>query len=131
MISKNELRKIARARLKDAEILCKNRRYDGAVYLCGYAIETILKARICQTLKWFGFPSTNTEFKSYQSFKVHDLDILLSLSGLETKIKTRFLTEWSDIATWDPEVRYKSIGTANKSDAINMIESSKILLRVL
>lgn len=131
MIPEYDLRKIARARLKDAEILFENRRYDGAVYLCGYAIEVALKARICRTLKWCGFPSTRGEFQSYQSFRTHDLDVLLSLSGLESKIKAQYLTEWSVIATWDPEVRYKSIGTANQSDTLNMIESAKTLLRAL
>ncbi|MBI1923693.1 HEPN domain-containing protein, partial [Candidatus Poribacteria bacterium] len=81
MISKDDLRKIARAKLKDAEVLYKNRRYDGAVYLCGYTIETVLKARICRTLKWEGFPSTRSEFQSYQSFRTHDLVVLLTLSG--------------------------------------------------
>jgi HEPN domain-containing protein len=38
MISKNDLRKRARTKLKDAEILLKNKRYDGAVYLSGYEI---------------------------------------------------------------------------------------------
>ena len=131
MIPRNELRKIAQARLKDSEVLYNAQRYDGAVYLCGYSIELALKARICRTLKWPAFPSTRAEFSSYQSFRTHDLDILLSLSGVETKIKTQFLAEWSTIATWDTEVRYESIGTARKSDAFNMIESAKTLLKVI
>jgi HEPN domain-containing protein len=51
MVSISELRKIARGRLKDAEVLLTAKRYDGAIYLCGYAIETALKARICHVLK--------------------------------------------------------------------------------
>jgi len=105
MIPKNDLRKIAKARLKDSEILFKNRRYDGAVYLCGYAVEVALKARICRTLKWTDFPSTRSEFQAYQSFKTHSLDVLLKLSGLEAEIKTEYLAEWSYIAAWEPEVR--------------------------
>lgn len=88
MISTKELKKIALARLKDAEILYKGRRYDGAVYLCGYAIELTLKAKVCKTLKWSGFPSTSSEFQGLQSFKTHRLDLLLSLSAQESKIKT-------------------------------------------
>ncbi len=103
MIPRNELRKIAHARLRDAEILYKNRRYDGAVYLCGYAVEVALKARICRTLKWAGYPATRSEFQSYQSFKTHDLDVLLNLSGVESKIKIQYFAEWSDIAAWEPE----------------------------
>ena len=89
MISIAELRKIVSARLRDAEVLHQGGRFDGAVYLCGYAVELALKARICKTLKWSGFPSTNSEFQGLQSFKTHRLDLLLSLFGQEAKIKTR------------------------------------------
>ncbi len=51
MLDKKEVKKIARARLKDAEVLAASRRYEGAIYLCGYAVELGLKARICKTLK--------------------------------------------------------------------------------
>ena len=131
MVSKNELRKIARAKLKDAEVLYKNKRYDSATYLCGYAIETALKARICRTLKWKGFPSTSGEFQSYQSFRTHDLKTLLSLSGVEDKIKTQYRLEWTDVSTWSPEMRYLPIGTTQQSDALNMIEATKVLVKML
>ncbi len=117
--------------MKDAEVLLKSARFDGATYLCGYAIELGLKARACKTLRWSGFPSTNSEFKNYLSFKTHNLDVLLSLSGAENKIKTKYLTEWSAVASWDSEARYRSLGSATKTDATLMVESAKTLLRVL
>ena len=128
MIQRNELRKIARARLRDADILMASRRYDGAIYLCGYAIELILKARICRTLKWQGYPSTNSEFQQYQSFRTHDLDVLLHLTGLEQKIKANFLAEWSAVAQWNPAARYQPVGTASKNDSKMMISASKTLI---
>jgi hypothetical protein len=76
MIPKVELRRRAKAKLKDAEILFLNRRYDGSVYLCGYVIELALKARTCTTLKWPDFPETNNDFRNFLSFKTHNLDIL-------------------------------------------------------
>ncbi len=131
MIDRLDLKKIARARLKDAEVLLRSRRYDGAIYLCGYAVEIALKAKICTTLHWAGYPSTRGEFQNYQTFRTHNLDVLLSLSGVEEKIKTNFFTVWSAVAEWDPEARYKPIGSANKQDTELMIESAKTLLRVL
>lgn len=131
MISIADLKKIASARLKDAEILFKGKRFDGAVYLCGYAVELTLKARICKTLKWSGFPAANSEFQGLQSFKTHRLDLLLSLSGQETKIKTRYLADWSNVASWDSETRYSVIGTATQTDARDMIESAKIIVKAL
>lgn len=131
MINRTELRKIAGGRLKDAEALFKAGRYDGAFYLGGYALELALKNRICRTLKWKGFPQTRSEFQSFQSFKTHDLDVLLSLSSLEDKIKTKYLAEWSAVATWDPEARYNPIGSASKTDAELLIEAVRTLLGVL
>lgn len=131
MILVKDLKKIAKARLKDSEILFRNGRYDGSTYLCGYAVEVGLKARICKTLRWSGFPETKKEFENFSSFKTHNLDILLKLSGVESKIKSVYMTDWSIIALWDPEVRYKSIGTAKKTDVKNMISSSKNILGVL
>lgn len=128
MIQKNDLRKIARTRLKDADILMASKRYDGAVYLCGYAVELTLKARICRTLKWNGYPLTSKEFENYRSFRTHDLDILLHLTGLEKLIKTAYLAEWSHVAKWNPAARYQSIGTAKKDDTQLMISSAKILI---
>jgi len=131
MILPTELRAIARARLRDAEILLSARRYDGSVYLCGYSVEISLKARVCRTLKWHGFPSTNKEFEGYHSFRTHNLDVLLRLSGSEVKIKTKYLAEWSVVAMWEPGTRYRPIGTATSVDATDMVKSAKTLLGVL
>jgi len=128
MISVNDLQKIAKARLQDATVLLASRRYDGAVYLCGYAVELKLKAKICKTLKWSGFPSNGGEFNNYKSFKTHNLDVLLHLSGLEQELKPAFLAEWSIVSQWDPESRYQSIGTVTGFDANTMITSTKTLL---
>ena len=131
MLSKADLKRIARARLQDAEVLLTAGRCDGAVYLCGYAIEIALKARICHALRWTGYPSTNKEFEGYQTFRTHDLDTLLHMSGVELKIKTKHFAEWSVVAAWDPNVRYRPIGHAAPSDAVDMLKSAKIILAVL
>jgi HEPN domain-containing protein len=131
MIQRDDLRKIARARLKDAGGLYQNRRYDGAVYLCEYAVEAMLKARICRTLKWEGFPSTRSEFQSYQSFRTHDLDVLLTLSGIEAKIKTQYPDEWSIVNKWSPEIRYRPIGTTKPGDTFDMIEAATVLVKAV
>lgn len=131
MISRTDLRRLARARIRNAEALASNRRHDGAVYLCGYAIELSLKARICRTLKWAGYPSTNREFGEYHSFRTHDLDVLLHLSGIESKVKGSFMAEWSSVARWDPNARYGPIGAVAALDAGQMIQASKTLVKVI
>lgn len=128
MISAAELTTLARARLRDAEMLFKAKRYDGAMYLCGYSVEMALKARVCRTLKWTGFPQTRGEFEGLQSFRTHDLELLLRLAGRERYIKDRFLREWSVVINWEPEDRYRPIGTSTESKTRLMIESTRTLL---
>ena len=90
MISTQDLRAIARARLRDAQVLLRAKRFDGAFYHCGYAVELALKARICRTLKWYGFPETAQDFKGFQLLRIHDVEILLGFSGIgASESKTR------------------------------------------
>ena len=88
MIGTDELITIARERLNDAETLLNANRFEVAVNLCGYSIEIALKHKICKTLNWAGFPSTNREFENYRSLITHDLDVLLSFTGIETLAAT-------------------------------------------
>lgn len=131
MIDQAELLRIAQERLKDAETLLAAGRYEGAIYLGGYVVELALTCKICRTLNWKSFPQTKKEFQAYQSFKTHDLDVLLSLSGVEEKIRTGHFAEWSAVATWAPEARYNPIGSANKADTELLVESARKLLGAL
>lgn len=124
---KEEIERIVQARVEDAQVLYESSRYDGSVYLCGYAIELGLKARICRTLQWGEYPTSG----KYGSFKTHDLDVLLHLTGCEDKIKLKHLADWSIVAQWNPEARYNPIGSVQNSDAKDMLESTKELLKIL
>jgi len=162
-----ELKALAKARLKEAQILFAAKQYDAATYLCGYAIEVALKARICKTIGWSKFPETNKEFsqltceiieKSLKSkrfqklyhinpndfcrwyekyfqnsrfLKVHDLETLLIFSGVESKIRAQFAIPWSIVDKWDPEIRYKPIGSHTRQIAEDMLNSTQVLLSAL
>lgn len=131
MLPTSDLRLIAEARLEDAKALVAASRYDGAVYLGGYAVEIALKIRICKTLNWIDYPMTRGEFQNYGSFRTHDLDVLLHLSGVETDIKLKFLADWSTVTQWNPELRYKSIGSATRASAAELVQSAEKLVRFL
>ena len=131
MLPAAQVKQLASARLQDARALLAAGRYDGAVYMCGYTVELALKARICRTLKWAGFPEKDPEFKGLGSLKVHDLDALLRFTGRETTVKTKLFAEWSAVSAWNPEARYKPIGTATHADATLMLDSAAVLLRRL
>ncbi len=131
MMTRTEMKQIARERLRDARLLLRQSRYDGAIYLGGYVVEMALKERICRTLKWSDFPNTGKEFSSLQSFKTHNLEDLLHLSGIEARIKGHYLNEWSDVVFWNPELRYNSPGNVSRADAQAFVNAAAVLLRVL
>ena len=126
-MKRTEIEKIVQARLEDAEVLYKASRYDGSVYLCGYAVELGLKARICRTLLWDEYLTSS----QYKTFKTHDLDVLLHLTGMEDKVKLKHMAACSIVAQWNPEARYNPIGNARVADAREMLDASKELLEQL
>jgi HEPN domain-containing protein len=131
MISRKDLRSIARGRLRDAQVLLQARRFDGSFYLCGYAIELALKARISRTLGWPGFPESVHDFKGLQSVKTHDLEVLLRFSGVEARVKAKHLADWSVVLGWNPETRYQAIGRSTAKQAADMVTCVRRLLEVL
>ena len=131
MLPTTDLRAIATARLDDARVLFAAGRYDWTLYTCGYAVECALKARITVTLNWPGFPEGGKEFEPFKSFKTHDLVTLLKLTGIEGQIRANHLADWSEVAQWNPEHRYRTAGTVSERDAREMVDSSGRLLTVL
>lgn len=146
VLTVRQLREIARERIKDAEALFVAGRYEAATYICGYAVEIGLKARICKTLRWPDFPQNDSEFgahnRKYIPFKQHKLELLLSYSGHEDKIRNRFIAQWSMVDSWDPQSRYNPTikstratrardKAALKEKTRQIIDSAMILLREL
>src|SRR5207245_9905070 len=106
LMARTDLQRIARSRLGEAKALFKSRHYDGAAYLCGYALELALKARVCRHLKWDVFPENQAESRWSQALKTHDLAALLELSGVQNRIKSTYVADWSFIhSNWSPEDR--------------------------
>ena len=129
MITLEELQNLSRERLEDAKVLYEAERLKWAFYTCGYAVELALKKKICETLRWKGYPNTNVEFNLFKSFKTHDLDVLLHLSSVEDEIKggTTEFSDWSVISSWDPEVRY-SLEIQTKEQIRSLLDVIEILL---
>jgi len=133
MLVSADLYKLAKCRYDEAKILLHNHKADGAVYLCGYALELILKQRIVKVLDWDGYPENNKEFEKYKSFRIHDLDILLHLSGLERKIKAdnTVYANWQIASRWNSEIRYRTIGQISEQEARDTIDATKIVVNFI
>ena len=107
-------------------MLYNNGRYDGAAYICGYAVEFALKARICQTL------NTNTYPDAIAGFKTHKLETLLILTGQEREIKSMVFEAWSFILqNWQPEMRYQPAGAILPEKVKILLEHTRTLLQRL
>lgn len=132
MIAITDLHSTAREYLRAAKLLRTGRCYDVAIYLCGYAVEIALKARICRMLKWAGgFPETQAEFKAKSGLKTHDLEGLLEFTGIQDKVKLRYFSDWAIANKWKPEQRYSPPGTKTLTEADDMIQATQNLLKVL
>lgn len=126
LLDRATLQSNATRRLEDAQVLFDNRRYDGAAYICGYAVEFALKARICETLNTLTYPD------HISGFKIHKLDPLLFLTGRESHIRQNALADWTFVLQyWQPEMRYKAAGTILAADVQTLLDATKTLLHLL
>lgn len=118
-----EIKELAELRIKEAELLFENGFYDGSIYLAGYSVELLLKAKICELLDvpdLFGGGATPEVLKS---FKTHKLENLLTLSGRVRKLQNdkkdnvQLFNNWSLVCEWSEQKRYCSCGTCTKINA--------------
>lgn len=134
MLTSRNLYEIAKSRFDEAIILLENNKPDGAAYLCGYAVELMLKRQIVITLDWDGFPENKSEFENYGAVKIHSLDILLKFSGVEKKVisDTETFARWQIIKSrWNSDIRYKKIGSLSKEEAQRIIDATRETLNFI
>lgn len=97
-----DLEHAAQDRLADAEVLFQGSRYASAIAMGIYAVEITLKVAICKKLELQALP---------QAFEIHDLDALLCLAGLKTRLENpeavRVKYHWDQITSNDlNDLRY-------------------------
>jgi hypothetical protein len=72
-------REVARHRIDDATSLIESERYNGAIYLAGYAIECHLKYAYCDRKEETYLPA---------EYEIHSWDALVEAAGLSPDLKT-------------------------------------------
>jgi hypothetical protein len=113
-MNRNDLKVLARIRIRDAHVLLSAGNYEGAYYLCGYAIECGLKACIARKTKAHDFPDKDMVSASY----THNLHQLVKTAGLELILKRaiqkdkHFEKSWAVVKDWTEKSRYEK--TSNK-----------------
>jgi HEPN domain-containing protein len=129
MPSKLDIQSLAQSRLKEAELLFKAEHYEAAFYLAGFSIEIAFKAVICKKLD-----ISLKEMESIQSFKSHNFEQLLLISGLRNKHSLaasripNFKNKWSIVTDWKVDCRYSTPGQKKKVDVEKFIKAIKFIL---
>ena len=119
-----DLQSLARLRLREAEVLFEAGLYDGASYLCGYAVECALKAVICKQLDVNEYPHYRERLRGV--FASHHLEDLRFLAGLSAKIgpgRPVLWQNWSTVVAWKSEQRYDSEGSQTAQNALDMLNA--------
>lgn len=124
MATRQQLQELAHLRLREAEALFDAGLYDGCAYLCGYAVEIALKARICATLDIDAYPDKVGRLT--EAFRTHNFDHLKLLAGLERELSpgnpARY-ANWAITSEWTPERRYEPPGTYDRSQARKILDA--------
>jgi HEPN domain-containing protein len=123
MATRDQLKALARLRLREAEALFNAGFYDGCAYLCGYVVELALKARICATLNVSEYPE-RARLKG--GFLAHDFDDLKLLAGMESEFtagRPALLANWSIASKWRPDRRYEPEGTFDRGAAEEILNA--------
>lgn len=134
MLTKEELRRTAWSKQLAAKALVKHKMWGDAAYTCGYAVELMLKARICVDRKLAGFPESRPEFKHLKTTKgldlqTHDFECLLNMTTLASHVKQGCLKEWGACLQWGPAMRYQPMGTITEVSATELIRSAVVIIR--
>lgn len=124
MATHQELRDLAKLRLREARCLFDNELYDGCVYLCGYVLELALKARICKVLGLKEYPPPSAPKSFGALFKTHEFDALKVLARIDEDMARdpRLFAKWSLATHWTPQIRYEMKGYG-ATEAEDMLES--------
>jgi HEPN domain-containing protein len=77
-VKRSDFQKLADIRIEEADVLFKAKKYDGAYYLAGYAVECALKACIAKKTGRYDYPDKQFASKCY-THNVEELVVLASL----------------------------------------------------
>lgn len=110
-LNRSDLQQLTDDRVEDASILLDARRWSGAYYMVGYAVECALKACIAKQTAEHDFPDKVFVQKSF----THELSELMDLNGLKLQLKLDTTPaanpalgiNWQVAKAWNERARYE------------------------
>jgi hypothetical protein len=109
-MNRNDFQQLADVRIDEAAVLLAQRKYDGAYYLAGYAVECGLTACIAKLSNQFDFPPKPKSINDYYS---HDIDKLVTTAALtnqryaDAAADSVLKANWEFVKDWNEESRYQ------------------------
>ncbi|HYI09331.1 MAG TPA: HEPN domain-containing protein [Thermoanaerobaculia bacterium] len=119
-MTRSDLRKLTRIRLAEARILLRNRCYEGAYYLAGYAVECAIKACIAKRVRRFQFPDKKIAIESH----THDLKKLLGAADIRRYHEDAVRNDpdldasWEVLQKWSEQARYQVAVSRKDAEAL-------------
>ena len=113
-MNRTELQQLAQDRILDAKTLLDARRWSGAYYLAGYAVECGLKACILAFVEKTGAIFKNKKF--LEGCWTHELEKLVITADLQAELGTTiqanlaFAGFWGVVKDWSETSRYEQKG---------------------
>jgi len=126
-VNRADLQQLARERILDAKALLTARRWAGAYYLAGYAVECALKACIAKLMKSEEFPDKNFAEKCW----THDLEKLVALTGLKGDRDAASATDpdlsanWATVKDWSEASRYARMNKVKARELYDAVTDAK------
>ena len=126
-MNRKDLQELSQIRIKEAKALLDKGLYDGAYYLCGYAVECALKACIAKNVNQYDFPDKKVVIDSY----THDLVRLIKTAELDIELdrkiasNSKFVANWKIAKDWSEDSRYKRNTKVNALDLYKAVAERK------
>jgi HEPN domain-containing protein len=118
-VNRADFQILAKDRLGDAKALLAAKRWAGAYYMAGYAVECALKACIAKLVKAEEFPEKAFADKCW----THSLSQLLVVAGLKDPLDNAMKADhdlrnnWINVKDWNEAARYER---KTKADAVDL-----------
>ncbi|WP_261904520.1 hypothetical protein [Vibrio fortis] len=109
-MNKQDFEDLVGIRITEAKLLLDNQCPQGAYYLSGYALESALKASICQQVRENDFPDKKLALACH----THNLKELIGVAGLKQKLTEQenadeeFKLNWAVAKDWSETTRYET-----------------------
>ncbi|MBM3236525.1 hypothetical protein FJZ31_09520 [Candidatus Poribacteria bacterium] len=134
--SVSEQAKASKHRLDDAHALFNAVRWRGAMYMAGYAVECLLKAKLMRIYDCWNLRELEEELQHrgmlarHATVFTHHLELLLRLTqGFERlRQNQRLWPQFNIVNRWMPAWRYTA-DLSNRQDAEDFLEAVDNLMR--